>query len=130
LVTHIDNLRVRLEASCERTNNAICTMPPEDFESAWHWRVLKDCEQYLRKSTGLREILVLKATGKTKTGRINPLKSCRRSLRVSMEKVTKGYIKTDGIDSNEIDRRKSAGECLHCAWTSYRKGAHRVKDSI
>jgi len=38
--------------------------------------------------------------------------------------------KTEGIESGEIERRKAAGECLHCAWPQDRKGNHRVKDCI
>jgi hypothetical protein len=30
----------------------------------------------------------------------------------------------------DVERRKSAGECLRCAWPSDRKGSHRVKDCI
>jgi hypothetical protein len=41
---------------------------------------------------------------------------------------SKGKSDLEGIDRSEIDRRKSAGECLRCAWPSDRKGAHRVKD--
>jgi len=35
---------------------------------------------------------------------------------------------TEGINETEIQRRKAAGECLHCAWPAYRKGAHRAAD--
>jgi hypothetical protein len=38
--------------------------------------------------------------------------------------------KTAGIDSSELQRRKSAGECLRCAWPSDRKGTHRVADCV
>jgi hypothetical protein len=33
--------------------------------------------------------------------------------------------KTGGIDSSELQRRRSAGECLRCTWPSDRKGSHR-----
>jgi len=36
--------------------------------------------------------------------------------------------KTAGIDSSELQRRRTAGECLRCAWPSDRKGTHRVAD--
>jgi hypothetical protein len=42
----------------------------------------------------------------------------------------KDYPQTEGIDVNEVQRRKAAGECLHCAWLSDRKGNHSVKDCI
>ena len=38
------------------------------------------------------------------------------------------HSKTGGIDSSELQRRKSAGECLRCAWPSEWKGSHRVAD--
>jgi len=41
-----------------------------------------------------------------------------------------GFSKIEGIDQEEIARRKCAGECLHCAWRPDRKGTHRVKNWI
>jgi hypothetical protein len=38
--------------------------------------------------------------------------------------------KTEGIGASEIERHKSVGERLRCAWPSDRKGSHRVKDCI
>jgi hypothetical protein len=32
------------------------------------------------------------------------------------------------ISESEIQKRRSAGECLKCAWPGDRKGAHRIKD--
>ena len=102
--------------------------------------MLKECEEFLRDSRRLRDLAKLKATGKTKTGRINPLAATKQQLRVTKEKATsrasrraaknkdKNYSKTEGVDLVEINRRKLAGECLRCAWPSDRKGEHRVKD--
>jgi len=42
----------------------------------------------------------------------------------------RGESKTAGIDTSEIQRRKSAEECLRCAWPSDRKGNHRVADCV
>jgi hypothetical protein len=50
--------------------------------------------------------------------------------RTEREKLNRDYSKTEGIEEEEIQRRKSAGECLHCAWPPYYKGTHRVKDCI
>jgi len=55
----------------------------------------------------------------------------RRSIRDRSERRSnKDNKKTEGIESSEIERRKSAGECLRCAWPSDRKGTHRVKDCV
>jgi len=35
---------------------------------------------------------------------------------------------TEGIESAELQWRRSAGECLRCAWPSDKKGSHRVAD--
>jgi hypothetical protein len=66
-----------------------------------------------------------KRTGKSRTGCKNLTKVMKEVLR-----KPKDYSKTEGIDSNEIERRKSAGECLRCAWPSNKKGTHRLKDCI
>jgi hypothetical protein len=59
---------------------------------------------------------------------INPLASTRKPLRIQKKRKAKTPHKTEGIDEGEMQRRKAAGECLHCAWPVDRKGAHRVKD--
>jgi hypothetical protein len=130
LVAHIDNLKVRSEGSCHSSKNAIRSMPTEDYTSERYWKVVKDCEQFLRAFITSREIVILYSTGKTNTRGINQLKSSRRSLRISKGKCIKEYSKTDRIDSREIDTTQSAGECLRCAWPPDRNGAYRVEDCI
>ena len=44
------------------------------------------------------------------------------------KKSRKDNTQTAGIESSEIQRRRSAGECLRCAWPSDRKGSHRVAE--
>jgi hypothetical protein len=63
-------------------------------------------------------------------GRINPSEVSKKSLRARKGKATRDFPKTEGINLTEIERRKSAGECLRCAWPADRKGAHRVKDCV
>ena len=98
-----------------------------------------DCtKQYLRESKRLREIAALKASRQMATGRINPSKKVRRSLRkekkiskvVATNKQKDYNNKIEGIYDSEIKRRNAAGEYLRCAWPSDRKGVHRVKDCI
>jgi hypothetical protein len=72
----------------------------------------------------------LKAKGRTRSGRINPLASTEVSLKVNKETGNKNYDKTEGISVVENTRRKAAGECLRCAWPPDRKGNHRVKDCV
>jgi len=90
----------------------------------------------------LRDLEKLKATGKTKTGRINPFAATKQQSRVTKGKAStratrkaaktklRDYSKTEGIDLEEIAKRKTAGECLRCAWPEDRKGTHRVKDCV
>jgi hypothetical protein len=42
--------------------------------------------------------------------------------------MTRVHSTTEGIESDEIQRRKLAGECLRCAWPSDTKGSHGVKN--
>jgi len=51
--------------------------------------------------------------------------------KVLKEKTNKKrYNSTEGIESSEIERRQTSGECLRCAWPAERKGHHWVKDCI
>jgi hypothetical protein len=68
------------------------------------------------------------------TSRPRKEKKIRRSDRSERKKFKKDNktgpdrSQTAGIDSSELQRRRSAGECLRCAWPSDRKGSHRVAD--
>ena len=55
-------------------------------------------------------------------------KPFERTIRRKDKKSRKDDSKTEGIESSEKQRRRSAGECLRCAWPSDRKGSHRVAD--
>jgi hypothetical protein len=99
-----------------------------DPELGWHDTILKEGEEYLWDSRHLRDIANLKSNRKTKTGRINPLMSTMKALGgMSREK---NYPLTEGTESDQLMRRKVAGECLHCAWPSKRKGSHMLKSCI
>jgi hypothetical protein len=78
----------------------------------------------------LREIAKLKAIGRSKSGRVNPLRSTKKSLRKSGKESSRDNTKIEGIEEEEISQRKSEGECLRCAWPSDRKGTHLFKDCI
>jgi len=106
-------------------------------------RIVKECEEFLRDSQRLRDPEALTTRGKTRTGRINSLASTKSALGVEKRKNGKDYsktkgikdskkgnTKTEGIDLQEINRWKLAGECLHCAWPPDEKGTHRVKNCI
>ena len=130
LIIHIDNLRIRAEKPCQNTGTVNRSIPEEDHDSKRQANVLQNCEQCLYESKRLRGLAALKATGKTQTGCINPVKSSRRILKSSKKEGTKNYYKTEGIDLHEINRRKSAEQCLRCAWPADRKGSHRVKNCV
>jgi len=91
-------------------------------------KILRECEKYLLDSKCLRDIANLKHISKTSTGRINPLKFTQKTLPEKHGK--KAYPQTEEIELDTISRRKSAGQGLHCAWPSKRKGSHWVKDCI
>jgi len=90
-------------------------------------KTLEECEELLRDSRRLRDIASLKASGKTKTGKVKPRKS---SLRIAKGKPTRDNNKTIGITESKIQRRKAAGECYRCAWPPDRKGAHQVESCV
>jgi len=91
-------------------------------------KIFRDCDEYLRDSRRLRDIAKLKVSGKTPTGCLNPLKSMKTILKG--KKGIKVHPQTEGIKQSEIERTKSAEECLRSAWPPERKGNHRVKDCI
>jgi hypothetical protein len=112
-------------------------------------KVLKECEEYLRESRRLRDIATLKSKGKTQTGRIHPTPISKQALRKKdrskkmpavlakallkknrKSKHGEDHPKTSSIIESEIQRQKTSGECLRCAWPAERKGFHRVKDCI
>jgi hypothetical protein len=63
-------------------------------------------------------------------GQKKPLPLIKKSFRISKKKKVSNYLKTEGIQVIEVERRKSAGECLRCAWPAERKGTHPFKDCI
>lgn len=147
LVIDIDKIRILFEAPVteekeisatprdlqqERSTSSVPNHTREDSADldSRRSRILEECEEVLKKSQWLREITCLKAKGRARTGRINPLKATNDSLRVRKRTSNNKHIKTEGICESDIQQRKSEGECLHCAWPSDRKGAHGVKDCI
>jgi len=136
LVSHIDRLQGQEDKqSSEQLPREVSATPRDLTEDSQVDQVLDSTEQILKESRRLREILALKTPGTTTTGRINPLKKSKKSLRkakgISKDAVIhnqKDHSKTEGIDGSEISRRKAADECLRCAWPCNRKGHHQVKD--
>jgi len=96
-----------------------------------------------RKNLGIKGSFKLHGKSESRCERSDRRDSSTKDRRIeqrSKEKVSKDrfkkkdrlyeqtYKETEGIDSSKLERRKSAGECLRCAWPSDRKGRHRVKD--
>lgn len=46
------------------------------------------------------------------------------------DRLKKCYCELEGIEESELECRKSANECLRCAWPSDRIGRHRVLDCV
>jgi hypothetical protein len=140
LVNYIDNTQFRIDVTVlpERVpgvRRTVSPVPMDNQEDQRQDKILKECEEYLKDSRRLREIAALKATGKTLTGLINPTAISKKHLRKKDRyrrkpagPPTKGRPETAGIEEAEIQRRKSNGECLRCAWPTNRKGSHRVAD--
>jgi len=136
LVSYIDKLQNEENTiRQEQPPREVSAIPRDPTEDQRIDQVLDNTKQYLRDSRRLREIAALKISGQTGTGRNNPLGRIQKSLNKSKKisnKTTNDkrdyYSKTEGIDESEIQSRKTARKCLHCAWPSDRKGNHYVKD--
>lgn len=127
LIRYMDNwhsLSKKIEVRCEIT--ALLSTNLTGSESSRQDTILKECEEYLRNSKWLRELANVKSSGRTRTGCIKLLKSTTKALQRKQKE--RNYSKTEGIELDEIEWRKSLGECLCCAWPSARKGGHQVKE--
>jgi hypothetical protein len=122
LILHIDNLRKRkageIPEGCSgnicsdraqriASEEAVSPAPRGFKEDKRQDRILNECEEFLRDSKRLRNIARLKKSGKTKTGRIYPSKASRKSLKIAKNEIREDHSKTDGIDTSEIQRRRS-----------------------
>jgi hypothetical protein len=135
LINYIDSVQSRIEVTINpekvQLREEDTSPQPRDIqEDKRRDQVLKECAEFLKDRKRLRNIAKLKTSGKTRTGRINPSEASKKSLRAPKRKATRDFPKTKGINLTEIERRKSAGECLRCAWPADSKGAHRVKDCV
>jgi hypothetical protein len=126
LVNHIENLHLRVKVTI--TSKEILADPTAASKEADKERpdeVLQECEAFLQDSRWLRRIARLKVSGIRRSNRIIPFNVVKKA-----RGTRKDYSRTEGIEINQIERRKLAGECLRCARPSDRKGTHRVKDCI
>jgi hypothetical protein len=142
LVLHIDKLHGRRVVKAPVWSRTDSIAPkeskpiPEEPIKERQDKVLKECEEYLKESRRLRDIVALKSKRTTKSGRINPTLISKKLLRQKDRPKRKKIVpadnrhKTTGIDEAEIQRRKGEGECLRCTWPADRKEAHRVQDCI
>jgi len=134
LVSHIDKIQGPKDTTLqERHSREVSTTPRDPANDQRVNQELDITEEFLRESKRLREIVALKASGKTKTGRINLSKISKKRLRRSRTNTVKiqgDFNKREGINAIEISRRKEEDECLRCAWPSDRTGSHQVKDCL
>jgi len=129
LISYIDT-RQSLEAMISaRPNTPVLeSVIWSDSKPKRQHKILKECEEFPWDWRQLRDITKLKRTGKTRMDCINSLVSTKKILKGKNREKT--YTKTEGIESSEIERMKSTGECLRCAWPPERNGSHRVRDFI
>jgi hypothetical protein len=140
LVIHIDNLRKRdvinkVEIGSDSVvsgvhpdriinllNSEDSYDPSEDdsesiTETKIHNEIIDNCEQFLSESKKEREAI----------GRKN--RQVSRVVKRKAKKSLKTFgTQTEGIDGNELRRRKTDGECQRCAWPQDRKGGHKTLD--
>jgi len=136
LITYIDNLQSRVEVGAtpeepETVDRKTTSPDPRNIpEKDRQDKILRECEEYLRDSRQQRKIAALKATGRTSTGLINPVPDSKNILRKGKRSRNRDSKESRlvGIDSVELRRRRSAGECLRCTWPEDRKGRHRAAD--
>jgi hypothetical protein len=129
LNTYIDIKQARLQIAVILQDSLIkATTASWETSEGRQDKVLREFEEYLRHSRRLRDIAKLKAIG-IKRGKCIKTSKATGQLK-SKKQSTKDFAKTEEIEKEEITRRKSAGEYLHCTWPSDRKGTHRVKDCI
>jgi hypothetical protein len=118
LMIHINNLQNRSDKTTGRVSRELQEMQQESREQNTDSviagadtiepepdrrdTILRECEEYLCNSTQLRDIANLKANGKSKSGRINPLRSTKRAVSNKKKQPLKDYTTTVGIQEAEI----------------------------
>jgi len=89
----------------------------DDSEPVLLLQIVRNTEQFIQTSRKERNEFhkqkQIDQLSKTRTGRINPLRSTKKALKKAGK--LKLHSHTEGIEFCEIGRRRSAGECLHCA---------------
>jgi len=113
-----------------RTDQEIMTIITNAGRTAEKWEAARNNlglkNQFKAKEKALSRFRRNDETSRPKEGKRT--KPFERKLRKKDKKSRRNDSKTEGVESSEIQRRKSAGECLRCAWPSDRKGSHRVAD--
>jgi hypothetical protein len=115
-----------------RTDQEIMTIITNAGRTAEIWEAA-------RKNLGLKNQFKVKEKALSKfrrseeTSHPRKEKRSKKSQRSDGKKFKNKRSKQDnsqpaGIESSELQRRRSTGECLRCAWPSDRKGSHRVAD--
>jgi hypothetical protein len=119
MIIHVDNLHGRTvirkehhskEVTDPEVHNAPINrdLPPKGTKEDHQDSVLKECEEFLKKSQRLRDTSTLKSKGNTSTGRINPTPITKKALRKKdhrqekRENLAKDYSRTEGIKEEEI----------------------------
>jgi len=120
LIIHINNLKKRHQKSDSSTKNSDSDCSDSGHESISttetdiHDPIIDNCEFLLEQSKQERKAV----------SRFN-----RQASGVVKKKPIKTFrTQTEGIDGNELQCRKAAGECQCCAWPQDRKGSHKTLD--
>jgi hypothetical protein len=101
---------------------------PQDISESRQDNVLSQFNDFWRESRLLRDLASLKPTGKTRMRQIHPLSWTKQSLRIAKLSKAESISKVEGIEAAKIQRRKTFGECLRCAWPAGRNVTPQLKD--
>jgi len=118
LINYIDNQSSRIETIVTSGKlQGTAEKATTDTNELRQDQILEQLEKYPRESQRLRDIATLNSKGKTLTGRINPMPISKKPLRkkdccerkqvIQVKKEPKKF----GIDEEEIQKWKKAGEC-------------------
>jgi len=105
LVNYIDIIQSRqdiiiIPGNATERKETISPTPRDTPGNERQDRVLKECEEFLKDSQRLRDIAALKSKGKTQTGRMNPTKISKKSLRKNIHNASRKYLKIEGISDS------------------------------
>jgi hypothetical protein len=112
----------RVERIEALSRNVVSSQDASDSttEDDIHNEVMENCKLFMEQSKPERKAIGRKSL------------IARRVLKIKNDKKRKNVksvrTQTEGIDGLELERRKAAPDCQHCAWPRDRKGSQKTFD--